>query len=258
MSRVWELSRNSGTELLLLLAIADFADDDGNAYPSVATLATKCRMTQRNANLLLAKLRRSGELEVSVGTGPYGTNRYRVSLPSAPLKCTSPLKRTSPPEASITPEGPFTLKPASPTPEAGFPAPLKSASDKPSLNRQEPNTSASRARRTSSSPGPSSDRQTMNAKAAAVLKPEGVSDTTWADFLALRKAKRAPVTDTALRGIAREAAQAGVSLDDALRTCCERGWTGFKAAWVSVNGQATTASVGKDYSKGVADGRLVC
>lgn len=136
MSRVWDLSAHGGTELLMLLAIADFADDDGRAYPAVGTLAIKCRMSPRNANLLLAKLRDSGELEVSVGAGPRGTNSYRIKLPVAPLKCASPLKPAS---AS---EGAFTLKAASSTPEAGFPKPLKPASDKPSLNRQEPPESA--------------------------------------------------------------------------------------------------------------------
>ena len=49
MARVWDKSRHAGSELLMLLAIADFADDDGKAYPAVSTLATKCRMTGRNA-----------------------------------------------------------------------------------------------------------------------------------------------------------------------------------------------------------------
>jgi hypothetical protein len=138
MARVWDCSRHGGTELLMLLAIADFADDEGRAYPSVGTLADKCRMSPRNANMLLARLRESGELEISIGTGPRGTNSYRIRLQAAPLKAASPLKPASSPEAPFTPETAFTLKPASPTPEAGFPRPLKPASDEPSLNYQEP------------------------------------------------------------------------------------------------------------------------
>jgi hypothetical protein len=64
MARVWAESSHSGSHLLMMLAIADFADDDGNAYPAVATLARKCRMKTRNANVLLAALRASGELQV--------------------------------------------------------------------------------------------------------------------------------------------------------------------------------------------------
>ena len=33
-SRVWESSAQSGGGLLMLLAIADFADDDGVAFPA--------------------------------------------------------------------------------------------------------------------------------------------------------------------------------------------------------------------------------
>lgn len=80
MARVWAESQQSGSHLLMLLAIADFADDDGNAYPSVTTLAEKCRMKARNAQVILAALRQSGELEVRENEGPRGTNLYCISL----------------------------------------------------------------------------------------------------------------------------------------------------------------------------------
>lgn len=156
MARVWADSKHSGTELLMLLAIADFADDEGNAYPAVPTLAKKCRMGTRNANFILTALKTSGELEVRANEGPKGTNRYRIVLGAqgTPLKRTSapkaprPLKPASPPtpEAHFTPpEAGFTLKPTSSPPEAGFLQPLKPTSDEPSLNHQEPSdTSLSR------------------------------------------------------------------------------------------------------------------
>ena len=61
---------------------------------------------------------------------------------------------------------------------------------------------------------------------------EKVSRAVWEDFLKLRKAKKAEVTDTALNGISREAARAGWPLEKALQEICTRGWTGFKAEWV--------------------------
>lgn len=64
-----------------------------------------------------------------------------------------------------------------------------------------------------------------------VQKPESVSEQVWEDFSALRTKRRAPITETALRGIQREAEKAGISLEAALSTCCERGWQGFKAEW---------------------------
>lgn len=66
-----------------------------------------------------------------------------------------------------------------------------------------------------------------------VQKPESVSEQVWEDFSALRTKRRAPITETALRGIQREAEKAGISLEEALSTCCERGWQGFKAEWYS-------------------------
>lgn len=63
-------------------------------------------------------------------------------------------------------------------------------------------------------------------------KPDDVSPDVWQDFMTLRKAKKAPGTKTAIDGIRAQAGKAGMSLDEVLRMCCERGWTGFKADWV--------------------------
>jgi hypothetical protein len=63
--------------------------------------------------------------------------------------------------------------------------------------------------------------------------PEGVTEATWADFLLVRKAKKAPVTATAIVRIRSEAEQAGWTLERALQECVSRGWTGFNHAWVA-------------------------
>lgn len=64
-----------------------------------------------------------------------------------------------------------------------------------------------------------------------LARPESVPESVWDDFMAIRKAKKAPLTETALKGIEREAKKAKIGLDDALRVCCERGWQSFKAEW---------------------------
>lgn len=61
--------------------------------------------------------------------------------------------------------------------------------------------------------------------------PDGVSPSVWRDFLAVRKAKRSPVTEIAMQGILREAGKAGITLEQALTVCIERGWQGFRADW---------------------------
>ena len=59
----------------------------------------------------------------------------------------------------------------------------------------------------------------------------GIETELAADFKALRTKLRAPITATAMKGIQREADKAGLSLQDALRICCENSWRGFKAEW---------------------------
>jgi len=63
---------------------------------------------------------------------------------------------------------------------------------------------------------------------------DGVDPQVVADFKALRKAKKAAITATAVAGIKREAEKAGLTLESALRICCEKGWAGFSASWQGI------------------------
>ena len=71
--------------------------------------------------------------------------------------------------------------------------------------------------------------------ASPVEKPEEVSDSTWRDWLALRKAKRAPVTETVIDGAIEEAAKAGITVDAFLKIWCQRGSQGLQADWLKPN-----------------------
>lgn len=81
------------------------------------------------------------------------------------------------------------------------------------------------------------EKQSAPAAADAELFP-GVDAQVIDDFKKLRKQKRAAVTMTAMLSIQKEAAKAGLSLNDALLLCCARGWQGFNADWVT--GQAAS------------------
>ena len=63
--------------------------------------------------------------------------------------------------------------------------------------------------------------------------PDGVDVLVWQDFVAMRKKKRAPITDRVVEGLTKEAQIAGWSLNDALKECVVRGWQAFKADWVA-------------------------
>jgi hypothetical protein len=80
---------------------------------------------------------------------------------------------------------------------------------------------------------PITNNQEPIVKTKAMAIPDGVSKTTWSDFLQIRKLKKAAVTESAIKGIEREARKAGWSLEKALVECCARGWAGFKAEWVN-------------------------
>lgn len=68
-------------------------------------------------------------------------------------------------------------------------------------------------------------------KSALAARPDEVAEPVWQDFQRLRAQKRAPLTDTALAGLRREADKAGIGLGEALAYCCEQGWQGFNAGW---------------------------
>lgn len=63
INAVWKHSRQkkSGV-LLILLAIADYTNDDGLAFPAISTLAGKARMSKRNAQRWVCTLERDGEI----------------------------------------------------------------------------------------------------------------------------------------------------------------------------------------------------
>jgi Helix-turn-helix domain len=70
MSWVWDCSAAKGNDLLVLLAIADSADHDGsNAWPAVATLCRKTRLSRRTVQRSIVRLTGLGELRVDVQRG---------------------------------------------------------------------------------------------------------------------------------------------------------------------------------------------
>ena len=219
MARVWAESQRAGSELLMLLAIADFADDDGYAYPAVGTLAVKCRMGERNASYVLAALQECGELEVQKNMGPRGSNVYRILMQGV-QSVAGGVQRSAPPTPATDCRGGVQQvagEGCNPLREGVQPiAPKPSGTIiEPPVNHQKRERALTRT--------PVDDLADL----LVDVDPQVV-----ADFRALRKAKRSVLTRTALQGIAREAAKAGMSLEAVLSLCCTRSWQGFEARWV--------------------------
>lgn len=80
MNRVWSYSREGGSPLLALLALADCADDEGVCFPGVPLLAQKIRLSDKQVGRILRKLTKGKELvEVSKAT-PRTKAVYRVLI----------------------------------------------------------------------------------------------------------------------------------------------------------------------------------
>lgn len=80
MTYVWEHSKQKGSALLTLLAIADHTDDEGIGYPSIPRIARKTRMTDRNVQLVIKTLQKSGELKVLENQGPKGHHLFHIAM----------------------------------------------------------------------------------------------------------------------------------------------------------------------------------
>lgn len=78
MNAVWEDSLAAGNDLVLLLAIADCANDEGtDAWPSQDTLAAKARMSVRTVQRSISSLKDAGELRIDRAS-TRETNVYTV------------------------------------------------------------------------------------------------------------------------------------------------------------------------------------
>lgn len=91
MTWVWDYSEARGNDRLVLLPIADQADDLGlNAYPSQRRIARKARVSQSTVSRAVARLEGAGELLVLRPDGPSrgltGTARYAVVMGRDPVE----------------------------------------------------------------------------------------------------------------------------------------------------------------------------
>lgn len=79
------------------------------------------------------------------------------------------------------------------------------------------------------------DKPIERALRATPQKPDAVNEQTWADWVALRKAKKAPVTYTVVNQATKEAAKAGIALEEFFQIWCARGSQGLQADWIKPN-----------------------
>jgi hypothetical protein len=79
-TQVWNGSRHKSGDLLVLLALADHADDQGKAWPGIPLLARKARLSERHTRRCLNRLVSSCEVEILPNAAPSGRNLYHIRL----------------------------------------------------------------------------------------------------------------------------------------------------------------------------------
>lgn len=101
---------------------------------------------------------------------------------------------------------------------------------------------------------PETERETETKKegkknATSVACPADVGLQEWQDWLALRKAKKAPVTETVLKSARKEAEKAGISLNAFLTIWCARGSQGLQADWLKTHERQTFSQQAADIAR---------
>ena len=89
-------------------------------------------------------------------------------------------------------------------------------------------------------------------RAKAPPRPDDVAEQVWQDWQQLRKAKRAPVTQTVIDGARSESGKAGMPLEDFLRVWCRRGSQGLEAAWLKPEERAGPNAARPKYAAAAA------
>lgn len=76
--RVWEHSQTQRAARCLMLALADFANDDGIAWPGTVLLSKKINETPDYTDIIIKKCIKLGELEKYAGSGRGHPSRFAI------------------------------------------------------------------------------------------------------------------------------------------------------------------------------------
>jgi hypothetical protein len=198
MSMVWDHGPEKQAERFVLLAIADFANDDGECWPSIAGICRKTCMSERGVQVIIRRLEAQGWLHIDTGKGRKNCNVYTVKNPAPHA-----------PRTTCTPH----MDAETPHMDAINPAPH---APEPSYNHQEPSVS-------------------NNAREISDVLCRWASPDAVASFIAYRrKQKGKALTVTAAKRQAKQLErifQAQGDTDDALGMAEERGWQSVQADW---------------------------
>ena len=217
MVEAFEAKIGNPARKLVLLKLADQANDNGLCWPSYATIASACEVDRRTVIRHIKQLEKDGFLRVektyNKDAGKNYSNRYHLTIANGvkkPLVSEDhhPSDKLSPP--LVTKDHPPSVK-LSPEP---INEPIKEPINKDITQKKKAN-----------------DKKVK----FQPVKPEQVSNQVWNDLLAVRKTKRAVDSQTAWTRLGNSVDKAqkatGHSLEDIYSYWVKRSWAGFDHQW---------------------------
>lgn len=243
ITKAFKTKTANSTQKLILIKLADNANDDGQCFPSHRHIADQCQCTRRTVINAIKALEEQGLLTIEerrdFNSGQQKSNIYHLHLDGVGNLEEMESDSGSGPEDS-PPENPENGGEGdSPGSETGSHLGVNNIHGGSEKYSQGEGEEYSHITVTSSN---RQDNRQLNRQEKAskpakkfdpkeALKEFGVGDDLIEDFLKVRKTKKAPLTKTALQGFIREAKKADVSLSHAIRFTIERNWQGFNAGW---------------------------
>jgi hypothetical protein len=241
MTKAFKARVGNQARKLILIKIADNADDSGCCFPSYQAIAHACEVDRSTVIRQVKAMQELGILTVKKRfiDGENSSNIFTINIKKLDEMGSgtyTPPSGTEPLPQSHTAT---TLVAQNNHPSSTLPLPLVAQRHPESsiFNHQltiiEPERESA-----SATPIPSVKPKTSTPTADVAEKPETVSDELWAEWLGIRKTKKQPVpTPRAVQSMTEEAGKVGLTIAQAMTECCDRGWAGFKAAWYE-NSQA--------------------
>ncbi len=193
MTEAWKAPLPTGQKMVLL-ALADNANDLGECYPAISTIAVKCSMSERTVQVHISALEKCGAIRRDMRNGR--STLYTLD----PRGFCAPQLSLIPPQNSHPTPATFAKTPASSAPHPAESAPITIT--KPSEPSHKPNTST-------------------------FVLPDWIPAETWAAFLEVRKKLRAKGTDYAHKLLVNQLERirdAGHDPIEAINTSIRSGW----------------------------------
>ena len=214
-AKCWPLQMKP-TNKSVLISLADNSSDEGHCWPSIRYICMRTCLAERTVHASIRWLESVGLLIADRSNGRH--TRYIVTP-----DCYKPPQELRP------------RKDCAPAADAVKPPQIL---HQPPQIVQEPPQELRSNHHIKQSLKATISKATIKKRPGTPERPPDVSEQIWADWLLLRKDRRAPVTVTVLNNARREANKAGLTLEHFLEIWCVRGSTGLQADWLKPSERA--------------------